>query len=149
MLALNLLSEASHGPDLTWLLIVVLVVFALIVAIGWMTSGKQEDAPAESHAPAHADHVEAAVEEASAAPDDLTKLEGIGPKVSSVLTEAGYESYAKLAAANVDDLRSILKSAGLQMMEPAGWIEQAELAAKGDMEALEKLQDVLKGGRRV
>jgi hypothetical protein len=34
------------------------------------------------------------------------------------------------------------------MMNPAGWIEQAELAAKGDWAALEKLQSELKGGRR-
>lgn len=35
------------------------------------------------------------------------------------------------------------------MMDPAGWIEQAKLAAKGDMKGLKKLQDELKGGRRV
>ena len=76
-------------------------------------------------------------------------LEGVGPKVAGVLAEAGYETFAKLAAADADDVRTVLKLAGLHMMDPAGWIEQAELAAKGDMEALEKLQDELKGGRRV
>ena len=35
------------------------------------------------------------------------------------------------------------------MMDSAGWIEQAKLAAKGDTEGLMKLQDELKGGRRV
>ena len=35
------------------------------------------------------------------------------------------------------------------MMDPSGWIEQAELAAKGDWGAFEKLQDELKGGRHV
>jgi hypothetical protein len=34
-------------------------------------------------------------------------------------------------------------------MDPAGWIEQADLAAKGDTEGLKKLQDSLKGGRKV
>jgi hypothetical protein len=34
-------------------------------------------------------------------------------------------------------------------MEPAGWVEQAALAAKGDAEGLQKLQDSLKGGRKV
>ena len=143
MLALNLLSETSHETDLTWLLWLVLGIFVLIVVIGWLTSGKQKEAASvEAHAPAHDDHAK------EAKPDDLTSLEGIGPKVSSVLAEAGYTTFAGLAAADADALRDILKEAGLQMMEPSGWIEQAELAAKGDMDALAKLQDELKGGRR-
>ncbi len=136
MYALNLLSESTNEPDLTWLLWVVLGLFLLIVIIGWITSKRSgENVPAETH-----------TEETVA--DDLTKLEGIGPKVAGVLVSAGYTNFAKLAAADADALRGILKDAGLQMMEPAGWIEQAALAAKGDMEALEKLQDELKGGRR-
>jgi hypothetical protein len=34
------------------------------------------------------------------------------------------------------------------MMDPTGWIEQARLAARGDMEGLKKMQAELKGGRR-
>ncbi len=143
MYALNLLSEGTHETDLTWLLWLVLVVFVIIIIVGWMTSKKDADAaPAETHAPVH---VEAAHEEA--APDDLTRLEGVGPKVSDVLAGAGYTTFAQLAAADADAVREVLKEAGLQMMEPAGWIEQADLAAKGDTEALAKLQDELKGGR--
>jgi hypothetical protein len=41
-----------------------------------------------------------------------------------------------------------LDAAGLQMMDSAGWIEQAKLAAKGDSEGLQKLQWELKGGRK-
>lgn len=141
MHAINLLAEGSHGPDLTWLLWVVLVVFLLVVIVGWLTSRKKEDAPVE--APAHDDHH---VEEAK--PDDLTILEGIGPKVSSVLAEAGYTTFAGLAAADAAAVSEVLDNAGLQMMDPAGWIEQADLAAKGEMDALKKLQDELKGGRR-
>ena len=148
MLAINFLAEsAPHGPDLTWLLWVVLGVFLLIVVVGWLTSGKKEDAPVETYAASHDDHAEAAVADEGAA-DDLTKLEGIGPKVAGVLAEVGFSTYAKLAAADADEVRAALKANGLHMMDPAGWIEQAELAAKGDMEALEKLQDELKGGRR-
>ncbi len=133
MYALNFLSESANEPDLTWLLWLVLVIFLLIVIIGWMTSKKGSS---ETHA------------KEDAAPDDLTKLEGVGPKVSGVLAAAGYTTFAKLASANADAVSAVLKEAGLQMMDPAGWIEQAGLAAKGDMEALEKLQDELKGGRR-
>ena len=146
MLALNLLSETSHETDLTWLLWLVLAIFVVVVIVGWMTRRKnEEEAPAEVHAPAHDD---AHAEEVAAAPDNLTKLEGIGPKVSGVLAAAGYTTFAGLAAADVDAVREVLKEAGLHMMDPAGWIEQAELAAKGDMDALAKLQDELKGGRR-
>jgi hypothetical protein len=34
------------------------------------------------------------------------------------------------------------------MMNPEGWIEQARLAAQGDWEELQKLQEELVGGRR-
>lgn len=143
MFALNILSETTHETNLTWLLWLVLVIFLIIVVVGWLSSKKVAvEAPAEAHAPAHVEHA------ANAVPDNLTKLEGIGPKVSGVLAAAGYTTFAELAAADADAVRVILKEAGLQMMDPAGWIEQAELAAKGDMDALAKLQDELKGGRR-
>ncbi|RLD03724.1 MAG: 50S ribosomal protein L21, partial [Chloroflexi bacterium] len=86
---------------------------------------------------------------APATPDILKKLEGIGPKVESILNEAGIKTFADLAKADVEALREVLATAKLQMMDPSGWIEQAELAAKGDWDALEKLQDELKGGRHV
>jgi hypothetical protein len=35
------------------------------------------------------------------------------------------------------------------MMDPKGWISQAKLAAKGDWDGLEKMQEKLKGGRKV
>jgi hypothetical protein len=37
----------------------------------------------------------------------------------------------------------------MQYMNPEGWIQQAKLAAQGDTEGLAKLQDELKGGRKV
>ncbi len=112
-----------------------------------------EEAAAEETSVEEAPAEEAAVEEkapeaAVATPDALNKLEGIGPKVESVLNAAGIETYAQLANADLENLREVLAAAKLQMMDPSGWIEQAELAAKGDTDALEKLQDELKGGRR-
>jgi large subunit ribosomal protein L17 len=105
-----------------------------MVLIGWWQSGKK---PAE--APVHA---------APKHEDDLEIIEGIGPKVAKVLKEAGIVSFADLAHASPDKVTEILKAAKLNMMDPAGWIEQAGLAAKGDMDGLKKLQDKLKGGRR-
>lgn len=80
--------------------------------------------------------------------DDLTKIEGVGPKVAKVLNEAGISSFADLAGAKAADVQKALDAAGLQMMDPKGWISQAKLAAKGDWEGFEKLQGELKGGRK-
>ncbi len=141
MFAFTLLSESTNEPNLTWLLWLVLVIFLIVVVVGWLVSNKKGDEPAA--APSVPEKPAA-----PAAPDALKKLEGIGPKVEGVLNAAGITSFAQLAEADVEKLREILAAAKLQMMEPAGWIEQAELAAKGEWDALEKLQGELKGGHR-
>ena len=83
-------------------------------------------------------------------PDDLKRIEGIGPKISALLQGAEIKTYAQLAAAGVSRLEEILAEAGLSALaKPATWPEQANLAATGDWEALEALQNELKGGRRV
>ncbi|MCG2768908.1 MAG: DUF4332 domain-containing protein [Anaerolineae bacterium] len=83
-------------------------------------------------------------------PDDLKRIEGIGPKISALLQEAGISTFAQLAAAEASRLEEILAEAGLSALaKPATWPEQASLAAAGDWEALEALQNELKGGRRV
>jgi large subunit ribosomal protein L21 len=80
--------------------------------------------------------------------DDLTKIEGIGPKVAKTLAEAGISTFEALARTSVEDIHKILKDAELQMMDATTWPQQAELAAKGDWDALKKLQDSLSGGRK-
>jgi predicted flap endonuclease-1-like 5' DNA nuclease len=80
--------------------------------------------------------------------DDLTIVEGIGPKIDSLLKANGIASFAALAAADVETLRTILRAAGLSYADPATWGEQARLAAAGKMDELQALQDSLKGGRR-
>ena len=139
MQALILLSEGG-GADtsLSWLLWVAFGFFALMVVVGWLTSRNKGSKPDVQH--------EAHEEKKSA--DDLTKLEGIGPKVEKVLNEAGIMSFADLAHAEAAKVQEKLDAAGMQYMNPEGWIEQAKLAAAGDNEGLAKLQDELKGGRR-
>lgn len=85
-------------------------------------------------------------------PDDLKLIEGIGPKIASTLNAAGILTFAQLAISPVELIREILGKADprlLKLADPTTWAEQAGLAAKGDFEALQKLQDALKGGRRV
>ena len=81
--------------------------------------------------------------------DDLTKIEGIGPKVSETLQAAGFSTFEALAKANSDDIQEILNNTGLAMMNASTWPQQAKLAAKGDWDGMEKLQDELSGGREV
>jgi hypothetical protein len=141
MLAIYSLQEAGPNTDLAWLLWVVLGFFLLIVVIGWLVSSRNGELVDVSN--------EAHVQSSEAKPvDDLVKIEGVGPKVAKVLTEAGITTFEALADTNAADVQKVLSAAGLQMMNPEGWIEQASLAAKGDWAGFEKLQSELKGGRR-
>lgn len=95
--------------------------------------------------------VEIAVLEAAVAAvaDDLKLVEGIGPKISSVLADAGITTFAQLAQTDPDALSSILTAAGMSAIhDTTTWPEQAALAAAGDWDALALLQNDLRGGRR-
>lgn len=147
-LTIALLEEGHHGGGgVTWLLWVALAFFALMVLIGWLVSRKQPLAE-EAHPVEHVPQAHEAHGPTEHIEDDLTILEGIGPKVAQVLREAGIHTFADLAQADAAHVQEILNAAGLRMMNPTGWIEQARLAAAGDMEGLKKLQAELKGGRR-
>ena len=80
--------------------------------------------------------------------DDLTKLSGIGPSMSTTLGELGIDSYKKLAAMDDDILRDMLEASGARLNNNKeamdSWNEQATLADKGDFTGLKKLQDDLK-----
>lgn len=89
-----------------------------------------------------------AAEAETSTPDDLTVLEGIGPKIAAVLNAAGISTYRQLATADEDRLREILLAARLRLADPATWPEQAGLAADADWEAFHVLTAQLKGGRR-
>jgi predicted flap endonuclease-1-like 5' DNA nuclease len=108
------------------------------------------EAPPPAAAPAPAPTPAPAAETAAPpTPDDLKRIEGIGPKISGLLQTAGITTFAQLAAADVGRLRQILAEANLTALaDPATWAEQARLAAAGQWEALEALQQELKGGRR-
>lgn len=82
-------------------------------------------------------------------PDDLKRIEGIGPKISSALQAAGITTYAQLAATEVSRLEEIIRQAGIRIGFPVTWPEQASLAAAGQWAELKALQSELKGGRRV
>jgi predicted flap endonuclease-1-like 5' DNA nuclease len=157
MLAIRLLQENGTGPDISWLVWVVLICFVFMVFLGWWASKRlsKDEEPVESQTHMETAHVEqeavSGIESASAVavvPDDLTMLEGIGPKVAQVLEGIGITTFAALAKSDSAQVQEALNAAGYKYMDPRGWIEQADLVAKGDSERLKKLQDLLKGGRR-
>ena len=84
---------------------------------------------------------------APASPDDLTRIRGIGPKIARLLEDAGMGTYAALADADIDNIRTILGDTILRLAAPETWPEQARLAAAGQWEALGALQAQLKTSR--
>lgn len=88
-------------------------------------------------------------EKQAAAADDLTKIEGIGKKVSALLVKENILTYRDLSKCSIKKLQLILDNAGSKynMHNPATWPKQAKLAVAGDWEALEKLQAALTAGK--
>ena len=89
--------------------------------------------------------------EKSKEPQDLTKIEGIGPKIAEILSNAGITNYAQLAGTDKERVKEILAEAGSKftMHDPSTWGDQAQLAAEGKWDQLKKWQDVLEGGKVV
>jgi subtilisin-like proprotein convertase family protein len=83
--------------------------------------------------------------------DDLSRIEGIGPKIAELLKAAHIRSFAKLAITPLETLESILDAAGgrFELADPGTWAEQASLAAEGRWAELDALQKELVGGKRV
>ncbi|HZW04122.1 MAG TPA: helix-hairpin-helix domain-containing protein [Anaerolineaceae bacterium] len=79
-------------------------------------------------------------------PDDLKRIEGIGPVYEKTLRAAGIDTFSQLAEISVDRLRAIFEDRPLA--DPTSWPEQAALAARGDWDGLERLRMRLRGGRR-
>lgn len=74
--------------------------------------------------------------------DDLTVIEGIGPKISDALRKAGITTYAALAAAPEARIREILDGSGLRIVGSVSssvptWAHQASLAAAENWTELE------------
>ncbi len=83
-------------------------------------------------------------------PDDLTCLEGIGPKIAEKLQAAGIQRFHTLAQTPVARLQEILAAAGarIKLAVPDTWPEQAALLAAGDEAGFAALTATLTGGRR-
>ena len=87
--------------------------------------------------------------DAKSAMDDLTKIEGIGPKIAGLLKADGIDTFEKLSKSKVTAIQAILDKAGNRyaVHNPSTWADQAKLAAKGDWAGLKKWQNELNGGK--
>ena len=111
---------------------------------------KKEAAPkAEAKKAAPKAEAKKAAPKASAKGDDLRKIEGIGPKTSEHLNNAGITSFAAMAEASVERIREILEEAGprYKSIDPTSWPVQARMAADGQWDELKKWQDEHDGGK--
>lgn len=82
-------------------------------------------------------------------PDDLTIIEGIGPKIAKILAQADIHTFTQLANTDSEKLLVVLASAGIFMTDPSTWPDQARFAAEGKWDELKKLVESLQGGRQV
>jgi len=82
-------------------------------------------------------------------PDDLTRIEGIGPYYRDILYKAGVTTYAALAKLTKEEIDALIQAAGGRRSSTTEtWPEQASLAAAGRWDDLQALQSTLSAGRR-
>ena len=80
--------------------------------------------------------------------NDLTVVEGIGPKINELFNNAGVKTFAQLAKQTVPQMRKVLDDGGsrFRIANPSTWGQQAALAAANKWTELKKMQDELSGG---
>lgn len=81
--------------------------------------------------------------------DDLTIIEGIGPRIDDLFHANGVVSFAQLARLGVPEMLEILERGGphFQLANPGAWARQAALASENRWAELKRLQEELISGR--
>jgi cell division initiation protein len=81
--------------------------------------------------------------------DDLSIIEGIGPKIANILFDNGIFTFRHLATTPVYKIKEMLDEAGphFSMHDPSTWVQQALLAAEERWTELDILKEKLNGGR--
>lgn len=139
MTLLQINTIACDGSDVFWpWFLWLLGAFILGLLLGWLLKSLFGGGAA------------AAVAGPPPVKQDLTKVEGIGPKIEGLLNNKGIISYGQLADSKVSFLEQVIKEAGPNFATHRGmtgtWPAQAKLADLGQWDELSKWQDYLKGG---
>lgn len=81
--------------------------------------------------------------------NDLTIIEGIGPKIGELFQKAGIGTWKALSETTVEKCQEILGEAGTSYKahDPTSWPLQSEMAYSGKWEELKKWQDDMLGGK--
>jgi large subunit ribosomal protein L20 len=82
--------------------------------------------------------------------DDLTLIEGLGPKSAQALQAEGVTTFAQIASSTPEELEEIVKvKGGVRIVEGQSktWPKQAQYLVDGDEEGFKKYTDHLVGGR--
>ncbi len=148
--------QSGGVPVWLWVLIILAIILVLIFLVPWLVR-RGRDTQAKPAASVMQPVTEAPLpaapavepEEAPLTPDNLEIVEGIGPKIASILRANGILTFSQLASTKIERLQALMQGAGLRLADPGTWPEQARLAAEGKMDELKTLQDQLKGGRTV
>jgi len=130
------------GAQLTGLIVGIIVIALTIWLIFWMR-GKETVAHRAEPLPAKATTLAGGMD------DDLTRIEGIGPKIQQVLRVAGIHCYNDLVIADPAWIKDVLLRAELRLADPSTWPEQAKMLAEGRMDDFAKYTAELRGGRKV
>ena len=75
--------------------------------------------------------------------DDLTIVEGIGPKIQELFKDNGISTWQLLGATAVSRLQEILDGKGerYRVHNPGSWPDQAQMAYEGKWDELKRWQD--------
>lgn len=81
--------------------------------------------------------------------DDLTLIEGIGPKIQELFHNHGVKTWKELSECSVEKCQEVLNTGGdrYRIHSPNTWPKQARLAYEGLWQKLSDWQDELDGGR--
>lgn len=137
------LQAVDESIPASWWVILIVALTVVVFGVIWFLYEESKEKEVASKVTAVSPPAAAPSE-----PDDLTRIEGIGPQISLILQNAGITTFAQLASQNAEHLYQIMQAANLRIANPETWPEQAALAMRGDWAALETLQATLKGGRR-
>jgi glycogen phosphorylase len=80
--------------------------------------------------------------------DDLTRIEGIGPKIAAALVASGIQTFSALEHASLEALEEVLKAAKLNFAPSrATWAAQAAFLRRDDQSGFERYTRGLDAGR--
>ena len=103
--------------------LIILILLLVVIFMIWVEKKKNKEQRKETSVTDSIKPIKA---------DNLTKIQGIGPKISGILNEADIRTFNKLATTTVEQLKEILRNSDLRITpDPTTWPEQAESAVAG------------------